>query len=56
MSRRRKARYTKKVSSGLTNNMSLELAKLQRKTGLSKAALIREAINVLVAKYKEAGY
>ena len=53
---RGKARYVNKVSSGLTNNMSLELLRLQRKTGLSRAALIREAINLLLTKYKEAGY
>lgn len=53
---RRKARYTNKVTGGLTKDMNLDLLTLQRKTGKSKSALIREAISLLVKKYKEAGY
>lgn len=54
--RKRKALYVNRVSSGLTVDMNRNLIDLQRKTGKSKASLIREAINLLISHYRKLGY
>lgn len=53
---RRKARYTNKVTGGLTRDMYLTLSRLKSVTGHSYSSLVREAIGLLADHYKKNGY